>query len=119
MIAPRLTLTACVVFGALLLTTGHAAPPELDNNPFARPSALAAPTGVAPLEHLETPPPRLLATMVSSKRQLANVEGKVVEIGDTIRGYVLTQVFDDRATFEYRGSELVVRVKPDPEENDE
>ena len=108
---------------SLGLLAGSAAsgaePPEIRNNPFARPIALTATNGIAPLEQFDSPPPRLLATMVSNTQRLANVEGHIVEVGDSIRGYVLTQVFGDSATFESGGEEVTVRVKPEPEENNE
>ncbi len=103
----------------LVQSARGAEPPELENNPFSRPRLLPVATGTAPLERLESPPPRLLATMVSSSQRLANVEGQVIEVGDAVRGHVLREVFSDRATFEHAGNEVVVRVKPEPEDDDE
>ena len=111
-----------LVFTLLVLTwavEAAAEPPSLRNNPFTRPPTLLLVDNTRPVEDLGGAPLLLIATMVSPTRSIANVEGLVLQPGDEIRGFVLRQVFEDRAVFERGEKEIVVYVKPDMEEDDE
>ena len=112
----RALLSICLVFFA---ATVSAEPPPLTNNPFSRPAMLIAPNDAAPVDERGNAPLRLVATMVGSQHKIANVEGRVLRAGDEIRGYRLKRVYEDRAIFERNGSDVVVYVKPELEDQDE
>lgn len=108
----------------LLAMQGMAAraenPAPLHHNPFSRPSSETIPdarpqvTANGPVGR-----PNLRATMVGAQDRLANVAGRTLRPGDHVDGYVLLQVFEDRAVFLHNGERLTVYVKPERTENDE
>ena len=105
----------------VLLFCAHpvvAEPPPLSNNPFSRPPAPLINEAVRPEGDTATAPLIVIATMVSSTGAFANIEGQVLRPGQEINGYLLKQVYEDRAVFERDGNELTVYVKPELEETD-
>jgi len=111
-----LTLVMALVLG---VSASAAEPPKLANNPFSRPPKLIVTDAMPRAEDLDGAPLLLIATMVTSQRTMANVEGSVLHPGDEIRGYVLQRVFEDRAIFKRNDDQIVVYVKPQLEEDDE
>ena len=94
----------------------------LRNNPFSRPEIFNAPP--PPVRSVEVIPPEqvelnLTATMVSSGRRLAHVNGVVLRPGDEFQGNKLLRVFEDRAVFLKDGEETTVYVKPELNEDDD
>ena len=110
----------CIAFLALGVTASAAAlaaggPPGIQHNPFTRPAFDASETR----EFVDSGPEDLLATidlritMVAAGERLAYVDGGVLRPGDTVNGYTLTHVYEDRAVFMRAGKSLTVYVKPD------
>ena len=117
-------ISTCLVIVLALLapaTTALASePPQIRNNPFARPpSEVRAEARETVLPDGSTRELDLRVTMVGSRGGLANVSGRVMRPGDEINGYTLLKVLEDRAVFEREGRRLTLRVKPDPESDDE
>jgi hypothetical protein len=44
-------------------------------------------------------PPNLIATMLAGRHSMANVDGKIIKLGETINGYTLVQVESRKAVF--------------------
>lgn len=110
-----------VLLASLASTCLADEPPPLRHNPFARPPAVvnggdnvfavATDSGELTLD--------LQATMVGSKQRLANVGGRILRTGDEVQGYVLEQVFEDRAVFRRAGETLIVYVRQKAEPDNE
>jgi len=118
----RVVKLILVAFGTLVLWTASSAtePPPLSHNPFTRPPSEVAAPARLPLQVDGSPAAlELRATLVGSKRNLADVAGNVLRPGDEVQGYKLLQVFENRAVFERAGTRLTIYVKPELEENDE
>ena len=104
-----------------LPATAVADPVELRNNPFSRPPSANLP---AASEESQRPnrtalSPDLRATLVAANSKLADVGGRILRPGDEVDGFVLLQVFEDRAVFESRQRKITVLVKPELVEDDE
>lgn len=116
------TKKLCVIAGALLAaTTGAyaAEPPFLAHNPFARPQQedirLARNTESNNSQSDEVL--LLSATMVSGTTRYANANGRILRAGDTIIGYTLQRIFENRAVFIKNGKQTTVYVRPKLEED--
>ena len=110
------------LFAGLFLLYGNCAsePAELRHNPFVRPPSVVTISDREPRRADDsTGAPVVLATLVTPRNKLANVDGKILRPGEDIYGYLLVQVFENRAVFERHGTRLTVYVKPQPEESDE
>jgi hypothetical protein len=93
---------------------------ELQHDPFARPAL----TG---LQHASKPGPgrngeptgastrrlKLQAVMVAGPKSIANVDGKMVRIGDEVYGYRLVEVHERGAVFEKNKTRVVVSIHRD------
>lgn len=44
-------------------------------------------------------PPNLIATMLAGRNSMANVDGKIIKLGETINGYKLVQVESRKVVF--------------------
>lgn len=118
----RLSIDLAATAAMMVLTAIAFAsePPQIRNNPFARPpSQVAADAREMVLADGSSRELDLRVTMVGSRGGLANVAGRVMRPGDEINGYILVKVLEDRAVFERDGRRLTLRVKPDPESDDE
>jgi len=97
----------------------------LQHDPFARPSFGALPNAAAPAGRPGAaraaidpkPALNLQAVMVAGPASMANVDGVMVRVGDTVRGYRLLAVHDRGAVFEKNKAQFIVPLqgtKPDP-----
>ncbi len=93
---------------------------KLQHDPFARPALTGlqnasrpgpgrngAPTG-ASARRL-----RLQAVMVAGPKSIANVDGKMVRIGDEVYGYRLVEVHERGAVFEKNKTRFAVSIRSD------
>ncbi len=93
--------------------------PTLEHNPFARPPSKTPESVRGEVFGVPAGTIVLTATMVSSGRRLAHVNGVVMRPGDELDGNKLLRVFEDRAVFLKDGEESTVFVKPELNEDDE
>jgi len=108
-----------LIAGLLIVACSQAAaaedgPPPLRNNPFSRPPSdvviddrISGRSEEVPNSTIE-----LQATMVGSTRRLANVDGRIVEIGDVVNGHEVVEILERSAVFERNGTRNTVYVKP-------
>lgn len=115
-------VACCALIAACTAATGMAdeAPP-ITLNPFARPPSVTiaeekSPTALATSRRVTMD---LRATMVGERGSLANVAGKIISPGETVEGFQLLRVYDDRAEFEIQGERVTVYVRPPVDENNE
>jgi len=89
-------------------------PPPLRNNPFSRPpSDVVIEDRVSGRsEQIPNPTIELQATMIGSTNRLANVDGRIVEIGDVVNGHVVVEILERSAVFERNGTRTKIYVKP-------
>lgn len=118
----RYSAACCALIATCAVTTGIAdeAPP-ITLNPFARPPSVTIaeePSLTAPATARRVTMD-LRATMVGERGSLANVAGKIISPGDTVEGFQLLRVYDDRAEFEIQGERVTVYVRPPVDENNE
>ena len=102
-------MTRGLLFLALLAGEALAQAPILKHDPFARPAlgsfrpegaAVARPRAVAPPPE---DPKRILnlhAVMMAGPSSIANVNGVMVRVGESLHGYRLLEVHDRSAVFE-------------------
>lgn len=101
-----------VLLSAVLTSAAHADDliPQLSHNPFTRP---ALGTETAGRTEQVRPPvrvPVVRATLEAGKHSLANVNGKLIAIGEEFEGYRLIRVGAGDATFVRNGEEVTVVV---------
>jgi hypothetical protein len=116
------------LLGAMLALSsgpGHAAESPASRrpgrDPFAMPAAFrAAPASVAGPAAAAAEPtwaPRLRGVMVAGRRSMADVEGVMVMLGDSVDGWRLIKVGEREAVFLRKGKEvtlpLAARKEPD------
>ena len=109
---------------ALTLTAGS--PPAfaqshtLQHDPFARAvigamSGLRSPTPAAPASQRAAPvaPPKLSlnAVLVAGAHSMANVDGVMVRVGESVQGYRLLEVQDRSAVFEKNNAKFTVGLR--------
>ena len=100
--------------------TSASDPQDLAHNPFARPPSEATMEIRNPVQVDGTVAPLdLRATMVGTTDKLANVGGRTLRPGDEVQGYVLIQVYEDKAIFSRDSNRLTVYVKPHLVEEDD
>ncbi len=109
--------TACIVIAASIIAVPVLAqdePPSLSNNPFSRPpSDVIIDDRVSVVaEEVSTEMPGLRATMIGSVNRLANVDGRILKIGDQVDGYRVAEIHEQYAVFERDGRRTTVFVKP-------
>lgn len=94
----------------------------LQHDPFARPTFGALPAsgtpGAAARYAQAAPPPRpkinLHAVLVSGASSMANVDGVMVRLGESVQGYRLVAVHDRSAVFEKNNAKFTLGVGPQP-----
>lgn len=109
------------LFPLLLVCTSGVVADEtayvLQSNPFARPF-------VEKLEQrgsVQAPEPsalaglQLRAVMTAGPESLANVDGKIVGIGEEIEGYTLVSVENEKAVFSKHGKLITLTLKQEAE----
>jgi hypothetical protein len=90
----------------------------LSRNPFSRPppkslnDAGNRSGNKAAKPSRGVPALRVTATLVSDDNPMAMVNGKLIGIGERIRGARLVKVEEGAAWFEYRGRRLKYRIRP-------
>jgi len=97
-VAPALALLICGASGA-----ARAQSERLTHDPFARPIATQEPAvtaGVArPRSAQPDWNPELRAVMLAGRASMVNVGGSVIRLGETVDGFVLTDVTHGTAVF--------------------
>ena len=84
--------------------------PTLRHDPFARPVLGEAP---APrVQRAPEPKPKLnlQAVIVAGPHSIANVDGVLVRVGESVKGYRLLEVHDRSAVFERNNARLTLGV---------
>lgn len=88
---------------------------ELHVNPFKRPGLNAAPTGGEPspaAEKVSAVPPLVLeGTVLASRAPLARINGKILEVGDSIEGYRLASIGSGQVTLNKAGEIMVLKLE--------
>ena len=116
--ASALIAVFCCALGP---TTVAEEPPALTKNPFSRPPQLLAAGSPGSRNTAEDHDGQLvlLATLVSGDRGLANVGGRILRPGQSVHGFRLLRVEEDRAVFEAGGEHVTLLVKPERDEDNE
>ena len=99
-----------VIFTTLLLHTEVFA--QERTNPFANPEFVAAtrlPSGGAAPPEL-----KLKAVMPDANQGLANINGKMLTVGESYLGYTLTEVTNVGVTLLKNGQSLELALRPKP-----
>lgn len=98
----------------VLLADDHERPPDLQHNPFSRPSSeVLRPLRAEPGRDREAGlMPKLQATMIGSKNKLANVGGRILKRGDEVEGYLLVAIHEQYVVFRRNGEDIRMYVKP-------
>ena len=94
----------------------------LQHDPFARPAfgAPAAAAPGAPARRVQGAPPEakpkisLHAVLVAGPDSMANVDGVMVRLGDTVQGYRLLAVHDRSAVFEKNNAKFTLGIGATP-----
>jgi hypothetical protein len=87
----------------------------LQHDPFARPQLgfvpAAGPSAPVPKR---TPPPKLKLTgvVVAGAGSMANVDGIIVRVGESIQGYRLVTVHERTAIFEKNNAHFTLSITP-------
>ncbi len=103
-----------------LLCGGGAHSGELQHNPFKRPEispqahAVSTPTKkkTSVARKPRAPAFRLYTTLVAGEDSMANINGKLLSIGDELSGYRLTQVAEREVVMVKRNHRVTVKLKP-------
>ncbi len=91
----------------------------LEHNPFNRPVFVTRiETSTSAVEQPEWPHV-LQATLQAGSRSLANVNGRLLSIGEEYEGYQLIRVGEGAATFSKEGATITVVVGTREEESDD
>ncbi len=96
------------------IASAQDAPPVLRNNPFSRPPSdfvIEDRVSATPIE-VAGEVPEVQATMIGSVNRLANVDGRILQVGDEINGYSIVEIHEQYAVFEREGRRTNVYVKP-------
>jgi hypothetical protein len=102
------------LLSALLLTTLHAdAQAQVRRDPFARPAAAvaiaaAAGSDAATVAPAPPAPPRLRAVMYEPGKSLANIDGRILAVGDSFDDYRVTAIGERSATLTRRGARSAI-----------
>lgn len=99
----------------LCLTSTAIGANELANNPFKRPvSVKPAEPGVDPVQ-LTQPAFELRATLVAAKGGMANIDGQLIELGQSFEGYRLVKVLEGKAVLNRGDDTLILTLQKDEE----
>jgi hypothetical protein len=109
---------ACMIVIPFVFASAFATD-ALRHDLFARPltgaqTQLIRPDGTSPATPAATWSPKLTALMIAGKSSLANVEGTIIRIGESIDGHQLLFVREDEAVF-VKGDEIVVVTMRGPD----
>jgi hypothetical protein len=78
-------------------------PDRLQHDPFQKP-AIPEKKSTEPAAGNSVPvegkTPKLIATLLAGNHSMANVNGKIIKLGETVNGYTLVRVEARRALFE-------------------
>jgi hypothetical protein len=94
-----------IAMPALLLAAALSTPPALaGRDPFARPAptVAAAPDAQAPAAE-PAPPPQLRAIMVAPGQALANINGRILAVGEWFGDYRVVRIRERSVTLATRG----------------
>ena len=110
-------LALMLMTAPVLAQPAHGA--ELQRNPFSRPPPVRPETQKKSKKKAASPVAgvpvlRVTATLVSPDNPMAMVNGKLIGLGERIRGARLVQVEEGAAWFEYRGRRLKYRIRTRP-----
>lgn len=105
----RTAILALLLLAASATAFGDADTRTLRHNPFTRP-ALGDESSGRVAAAASSHHPVLRATLVAGKRSLANVEGRLLGIGDQHEGYHLIRVGEGDATFTLGDQEITVTI---------
>ena len=114
---------AAIVFGLFLASQSLADSvlTSLSNNPFTRPQILKpkpppkVPVDIdVPIEEIDL---KISATMVSDQSPMAVVDGNLVAVGDSVRGFKLVRVEEGRAMFVRGGRKYSFDIQTDNDGN--
>lgn len=111
-----LTLLVIGATGAALADPPPAdtAAPLLRHDPFRRPGGTQV-GAIAPAVEVEWRP-RLRGVLLAGRSSLANVEGQMVGIGESLDGHRLLSVTDYQAVFEKDGRRITLDMRRPPRE---
>ncbi len=115
---PVTVLRCCLMLGVLLPFAGYAA--QLLHDPFAppdfEPQQEDVKNNAEQAVKREDWRPELRATMRAGRQSMANIDGRIVRIGEEIDGFRLVKVHERDAFFVKRG--LKYHVSMDLDEDD-
>ena len=109
----KIIAAALIMTNVLTLSHAEMKDVPLSKNPFIKPTAAVAPTGdqIIITDIGETLTDRnLRATLTSSERSIANIDGMMIFVGDQVKGYTLISVGDGFATFVKNEKEITLNV---------
>lgn len=109
-----MTGLAVLVLAATTTGTWTAAHADAARNPFVRPDIkqATAGTGTAAQREPRVAAPRfkLRATVVAGASSVANLDGNVIGVGETLDGYSLVDVQRETVVVEKSGRQFTLRV---------
>lgn len=109
----KILIVALIMTIFLTLSYAEMKDVPLSKNPFIKPSVPVAPTGEQMIMNDigETLTDRnLRATLTSSERSIANIDGMMIFVGDQVKGYTLIAVGEGFATFVKNEKEITLNV---------
>ena len=108
----RASVTLRVAWTALLCVSAQAQGPVPvpTKNPFDRPGFMVTLIDAAPERASSPVRLELRATLVSSERMLANINGTILAPGDSFEGYRLEHVQEGRAIVSKEGERVTLDV---------
>ena len=84
---------------------------EERTNPFANPNMTEIREG-GEANPLAPPELKLKAVLPSASNALANINGKLMRLGDTYQGYVLTHVTTESVTLTKNDQSILLELRP-------
>jgi len=95
---------------------GSAAAPVLKLDPFEEPAEIKEQRSVLTGQQISEYGvwnPELRATMRSSSGAMANINGKIIKVGEEVAGFLLVDVSERSAIFEKYGKRIVISMDED------
>jgi hypothetical protein len=95
---------------------GSAAAPALKRDPFEEPAVIKEQRSVLTGQRISEYgvwKPDLRATMRSSSGAMANIDGKIIKVGEEVAGFLLVDVSERSAIFEKYGKRIVISMDED------
>lgn len=86
-------------------------PPVIRHDPFRRPTGSASAGGPGQPAPPAAWQPTLRGVLLAGKASLANVDGQMVAIGETLEGHRLVSVSDHQAVFEKDGRRMLLDMR--------